>query len=453
MIPRKFFVCSIVVEDCDEWLLKECEDYSAHIMHENTKQKGRFNDVESGDVVILKYKKERNTIYVAYGKVLNRSIEDNEDLDGWTYRINVEKWIWHDDSDHTKGISRFGVQNHIVKGDQFATIKQIDSKFGLEKIKKINGNSDLYQRLLKELKMATINGNIVLYKQLLQANKNLILTGAPGTGKTYLAYEIAKAMGSTKENERVCMVQFHPSYDYTDFVEGLRPAKSGDRNFVGFERVDGVFKKFCSDALKASAQPFVFIIDEINRGEISKIFGELFFSIDPGYRGKEEYAMQTQYQNLVEQNDVFYKGFYVPDNVYIIGTMNDIDRSVESMDFAMRRRFAFKEIKASENIGMLDDLDDAIREEAINRMNGLNRAIEKIDGLSAAYHIGGAYFMKIDDYRTGEDNPWQVLWENHLQGLLYEYMRGFDEVEEKMRKLKQAYDNPDSEPDGASTDE
>lgn len=290
-------------------------------------------------------------------------------------------------------------------------------------------------------------------KQLLQVNKNLILTGAPGTGKTYLAYEIAKAMGATKENERVSMVQFHPSYDYTDFVEGLRPAKSADGKFVGFERVDGVFKKFCSDALKASNQPCVFIIDEINRGEISKIFGELFFSIDPGYRGKEEYAMQTQYQNLVEQNDVFYKGFYVPDNVYIIGTMNDIDRSVESLDFAMRRRFAFKEIKASENIGMLDVLDDAIREDAINRMNGLNGAIEKIDGLSAAYHIGGAYFMKIGDYLTGEYNPWQVLWENHLQGLLYEYMRGFDEVEEKMRKLKQAYDNPDSEPDGASTDE
>ena len=89
------------------------------------------------------------------------------------------------------------------------------------------------------------------------------------------------------------------------------------------------------------SKKFIFVIDEINRGEISKIFGELFFSIDPGYRG-EKGRIKTQYQNLVDDKDVFAKGFYIPENVYIIGTMNDIDRSVESMDFAMRRRFAFE---------------------------------------------------------------------------------------------------------------
>lgn len=183
-------------------------------------------------------------------------------------------------------------------------------------------------------------------------------------------------------------------------------------------------------------KPFVFIIDEINRGEISKIFGELFFSIDPGYRGVDG-LVQTQYQNLVKDTDVFKKGFFVPENVYIIGTMNDIDRSVESMDFAFRRRFAFKEIKANENIGMLDELGD-VKDEAKNRMFALNKAISDIPGLNSAYHIGGAYFLKLKNY----DNNFNELWDNHLDGILREYLRGRrqEEIEEKMKILKQAYE-------------
>ncbi|MCR5361614.1 MAG: AAA family ATPase [Bacteroidales bacterium] len=181
-------------------------------------------------------------------------------------------------------------------------------------------------------------------------------------------------------------------------------------------------------------RPFVFIIDEINRGEISKIFGELFFSIDPGYRG-EKGRVQTQYQNLVEDGDIFKKGFFVPENVYIIGTMNDIDRSVESMDFAFRRRFAFKEIKADKNVGMLDNL--AQKEEAIERMKSLNAAIEKVEGLSSAYHIGASYFLKLKDY----DGDFDKLWEYHLEGLLREYLRGMTDVDAKIEALHKAYDN------------
>lgn len=184
----------------------------------------------------------------------------------------------------------------------------------------------------------------------------------------------------------------------------------------------------------SKSKPFVFIIDEINRGEISKIFGELFFSIDPGYRG-EKGRVQTQYQNMVEGGDAFKKGFYVPENVYIIGTMNDIDRSVESMDFAFRRRFAFAEIKADENVGMLDDLE--WKDEAIERMKRLNEAISKTEGLSSAYHIGASYFMKLKNY----NGDFKQLWEYHLEGLLHEYLRGMQDVEDSMKKLKNAYEN------------
>lgn len=217
-------------------------------------------------------------------------------------------------------------------------------------------------------------------------------------------------------------------------------------------RPSGYFQKYIEDVVKYMIENFglqpykktqdsmkdqgncsyVFIIDEINRGEISKIFGELFFSIDPGYRGKKG-KVNTQYQNLIEEDDEFYDGFFVPENVYIIGTMNDIDRSVESMDFAFRRRFAFMEIKAKDRVSMLDDLQ--WKEDAVERMKKLNTAIEKIEGLSSAYHIGPAYFLKLKNY----EGDFDLLWEHHIEGLLFEYMRGMTDVNANMKALANAY--------------
>lgn len=367
------------------------------------------------------------------------------------------------------------------------------------------------------------------YINLLLKNKNLILNGAPGTGKTYLAKQIAAQIifdGNVpedfEENEKFInqygFVQFHPSYDYTDFVEGLRPTSPNKDGNIGFERKDGIFKGFCKkttlpetsflleDSLlmfkkdlvnigrlniksfrsstniqvelgekgvltvitpqsawtcsdkkmleylktrdchpndtytktigdyilenyhvnsssNVNPSKYIFIIDEINRGEISKIFGELFFAIDPGYRGKKG-KVQTQYQNLItDESDPFKDGFYIPENVYIIGTMNDIDRSVECMDFAMRRRFTFKEITAEEsakNMGVDPD-----------RMTRLNNAISGIEGFNSSFHIGAAYFRGITDY--------EELWELKLQGLLKEYLRGMPDSEETLNTLKKTY--------------
>ena len=454
-------------------------------------------------------------------------------------------------------------------------------------------NEMIVEGKVEETKSNSYNDKYKAYISLLLNNHNLILNGAPGTGKTYLAKQVAAQIiyeGNVPENfeedakfmEQCGFVQFHPSYDYTDFVEGLRPTRPNQDGNIGFERKDGIFKAFCKkvasqdtnisiepqvnlefirktddnptsfvevyqklvndirsgnavlysdfrskmttiklrvdringidiikfwktkdfqnaqyDYLKRiydyyysrgifdirdkrsedfvkiigntldysyyrgivqgllertdrgtttkaplsslhvdrdkdynvylSPQPYIFIIDEINRGEISKIFGELFFSVDPGYRGKKG-RVQTQYQNLItDETDPFKEGFYIPENVYIIGTMNDIDRSVECMDFAMRRRFTFKEITAEESA-----LNMELGAEATERMMSLNNAISDIDGFNSSFHIGAAYFKGVDDF--------DALWELKLAGLLKEYLRGMPDAAGSLEALKKAYD-------------
>ena len=344
--------------------------------------------------------------------------------------INSQKEFWsHFVSQTTQGGPY--LQNHKIIELLSKTYPELEpSKLGTMLFE--------YSKLFMENKEenSTMDSSNNFRHQLTQSllqSKNLILRGAPGTGKTYLAKEIALELTGGNEDQ-IGFVQFHPSYDYTDFVEGLRPVSNGD-GAIEFKLQDGIFNKFCQkarDSKKTGGQDnFVFIIDEINRGEISKIFGELFFSIDPGYRG-EKGSISTQYANLHETDEKF----YIPDNVYIIGTMNDIDRSVDTFDFAMRRRFRFVEVTAESQVAMLDKELGIHAEEAKLRLRNLNGAIENVQELNSHYHIGPSYFLKLKDV----DFDYEILWSDYLKPLLEDYVRGSYDEAETLETLKKAFD-------------
>ena len=221
-------------------------------------------------------------------------------------------------------------------------------------------------------------------KNLILDKKNIILQGSAGVGKSYAAKRLAYSIIGEKDNERVKMIQFHQSYSYEDFIMGYRPKNETD----GFELKKGVFYKFCKKAEKDGRDYFL-IIDEINRGNISKIFGELFMLIENDKRG-EEYALE-----LVYKDD---EKFFVPENLYIIGLMNTADRSLAMLDYALRRRFIFIDIEPAFNKPQFKNdlenknIDKDLINKIIEKFTKLNETIKNDKTLGKGYTIGHSYF-------------------------------------------------------------
>ena len=253
-------------------------------------------------------------------------------------------------------------------------------------------NSDLYQTLVN----------------LLRNKKNIILQGAPGVGKTYAAKRLAYSMMGVKDTSRVMMIQFHQSYSYEDFIMGFRPTQNG------FELTPGPFYEFCKKAQEDDERDYFFIIDEINRGNLSKIFGELLMLIENDKRGE---SLRLLYSNEL---------FSVPRNVHIIGMMNTADRSLAMIDYALRRRFAFFEIEPAFDsdgfLQMMATIDNPKFAALAERIKELNRFISKDETLGDGFRIGHSYLCAA----TPVSNAWIAYVIKHeLLPLISEYW--FDE--------------------------
>lgn len=263
--------------------------------------------------------------------------------------------------------------------------------------------------------------------ELLRRKKNIILQGAPGVGKTFIARKLAYGLIGVKNDAQIETVQFHQSYSYEDFVQGLRPSKNG------FELRNGVFYTFCQQALAHPERQFFLIIDEINRGNLSKIFGELMMLIEADKRG-ERFALKMTYSE--DEAD----RFFVPPNLYIIGTMNTADRSLAIVDYALRRRFAFINLQPEFGEKFVEFLqNDGIKQSTIEFIRGaigkVNREIAGDINLGSGFQIGHSYFC------TKNDGADETEWLNEIvtfeiKPLLEEIW--FDDaakVEEMMRIL------------------
>ncbi len=247
--------------------------------------------------------------------------------------------------------------------------------------------------------------------ELLRRKKNIILQGPPGVGKTFIAKKIAYEIMREEKPFNIQMVQFHQSYSYEDFIQGLRPTKHG------FELKDGIFYTFCRRAMAHPERPFFFIIDEINRGNLSKIFGELLMLIEADKRSAK-YQIKLTYAE--DDNDQF----YVPENLYIIGTMNTADRSLAIVDYALRRRFAFITLYPEYGDNFTDLLiSKGLTRKLVNhvctRITSVNNKIRSDKNLGEGFQIGHSYFCTYDG-KLLENNWWEQVLSFEIKPLLEE---------------------------------
>lgn len=341
-------------------------------------------EINKGDVVISKKGRSK---YLGYGIVTSDYIYDGSIVD-YKHKRKV-KWIKKGDW-NVDGNLPLKTLTNITQFQDY--VQKLKSKLGINENDKAIGNPKFNLEKVLENVFLDYNDfqNII---DILSTKKNIILQGSAGVGKTFIAKKIAQALQEDYREDTIEMIQFHQSYSYEDFIQGYRP------NEASFSLQNGIFYDVCEKAKKDTSIPHFLIIDEINRGNLSKIFGELMMLIEADKRG-EKNKIKLTYSS---KND-----FYVPDNLYIIGTMNTADRSLTIVDYALRRRFAFIKMKPNfdkqfQSFLMKKGISEELIFKISNKMKNLNNIISSDDSLGEGFEIGHSYFCS---YKSGEQNKW-----------------------------------------------
>lgn len=359
------------------------------------------NVLKPGDIIFVK-----KGMYKIVGRGIVESDYEyipNEEND--FANIRKVKWTDKGEWDHP-GQAAMKTLTDITRYTDY--VEQLSALFDdeIEEIEAVEKTYPKYteEKFLEEVYMD--EDSYYTLVELIREKKNVILQGAPGVGKTFAAKRLAYSMIGSKNQDRVMMVQFHQSYSYEDFIEGLRPSKTG----MNFDIKRGAFLDFCDNARDDLENEYFFIIDEINRGNLSKIFGELFMLIENDKRGNE---LQLLYSG---------DKFSVPKNVYIIGMMNTADRSLALLDYALRRRFAFYEMRPGFNKEGFKAYRDSLNNPKFNKLiqcvERLNERIKEDNSLGEGFCIGHSYFC---DKKNVTDKKLSNIVEFELIPLLKEY--------------------------------
>lgn len=375
--------------------------------------------IKSGDVIFAKDGRQK---IVGYGEVISDYLFDASRKE---YKhIRKVKWLksgnWSLDSNERMAVKAVtNITRHAGLVEKI--LSMINGKVSVPEVEVESGEPYSVEDALKDVFLS--KDEFAEISEALRTKQNIILQGPPGVGKTFIAERLAYAMIGSRTKSCVEFVQFHPSYSYEDFVQGYRPAGGT------FEMRNGVFMEICERARQSSEKPFVLVIDEINRGNLSKIFGELLMLIESDKRGKK---IKLTYSKAGER-------FSVPSNLHIIGTMNTADRSLTMIDYALRRRFSFFDVKpAFESVQFkgrmaelgLKEQDIAFLTKQLKALN--NRIADDTKYLGPGFEIGHSYFC---NKSQGEQfNPWFLkILKHEIAPLLREYW--FDDRERAEKEI------------------